>query len=107
MTTQPEQDEKRRRELEQAQAQWLEVELTPAVENRDSRRPAQRMAVSAPTPQKPQKWYMEGMSEEELASQPEISRRAVALGTLLLVALGLLVVMAAVMILVTFGSRIF
>lgn len=83
---------------EAAESQWLNVELGPAVANRAQRQPP------APGPRPKARWYMEGVTEEEVSAQPGITRQAKILGALLLAAMGLLVLMVVVMIIVTFIS---
>ncbi len=100
MTTENHNNHKNGKNIEAAESQWLNVELGPAVANRQAR---QTIAKTS-TPAKRPRWYMEGVTEEEVTSQAGMSRQAMAIGGLLLAALGILVLMVVVMIVITFVS---
>lgn len=98
MTTENGNNQKNGKSVEAAESQWLNVELGPAVANRQQRQPPAQKA-------RPKvRWYMEGVTEEDVTSQAGMSRQATAIGGLLLIALGVLVLMLAVMIVITFVS---
>ncbi|MSQ31965.1 MAG: hypothetical protein EXR59_01820 [Dehalococcoidia bacterium] len=99
MTTENHNSHKNGKSMEEAESQWLNVELGPAVANRQARQTAKTSA-----PAKRPRWYMEGVSEEEVTSQSRMSRQATAIGGLLLAALGILVLMVVIMIIITFVS---
>ncbi len=98
MTTENQNSRKNGKDIEAAESQWLNVELGPAVANRAQRQPP------AAKPRPKVRWYMEGVTQEEVSAQPVISRQAKVLGALLLAAMGLLVLMVVVMIIITFIS---
>lgn len=98
MTTENQNDRKNGKDIDAAESQWLNVELGPAVANRAQRQPPVQK------PRAKARWYMEGVTQEEISSQPGMSRQARTLGALLLAAMGLLVLMVVVMIIVTFIS---
>ncbi len=98
MTTENHNSQKNDKGVEAAESQWLKVELGPAVSNRQQRQPPAQKA-------RPKvRWFMEGVTEEEVTSQAGMSRQATAIGGLLLIALGVLVPMVVVMIVITFVS---
>ena len=103
MTSQKDPLNRNGKSLEAAQSQWLEVELKPAIENREARQVSLKPEQPA-VPSRPR--FLEGVSEEDIASQERMTRRATVLGGMLVVGIGLLVLMAFVMIMVTFLSRI-
>lgn len=98
MTTENQNGRKNGKNIEAAESQWLNVELGPAVANRAQRQPP------AVKPRPKVRWYMEGVTEEEVSAQPGMSRQARVLGALLLAAMGFLVLMVVVMIVITFIS---